>query len=170
MTSTYQEVLGGAITLRKPIVLEPRLGVRSISSACECVLRTLPHIFNNWYEEAIHRLLACCPRQIRKNQAEGSRKILFSQRQRLLRLQNIAGFNSPSLQCLTQVRRVPVRDTHCLTWGPASHCKVISGLWRFLSQGHSRLGSEGYGNRRAAMVDIEKAEGPLMASRALWRC
>lgn len=61
MTSTYQGVLCGAITLRKPIVLEPGLGACSISSACDCVLRTLPHIFNNWYEEAIYCRLACCP-------------------------------------------------------------------------------------------------------------
>lgn len=61
MTSAYHGVLGSAITLQKPTALEPGLGVQSISSACECVLRNLPHIFNNWYEQAIHCWLACCP-------------------------------------------------------------------------------------------------------------
>lgn len=50
-----------SLVVQKPTVLEPGLGACSISSAYECVLRTLPHIFNNWYEEAIHHRLACCP-------------------------------------------------------------------------------------------------------------
>lgn len=55
-------VLGGAITVPMPVVLESRLGhVPFPQQVNECVLRALPHIFNNWYEEAIHCRLACCP-------------------------------------------------------------------------------------------------------------
>lgn len=53
-------VYGYLIILPKLTVQEPGWWTHSISLAWECISRSLPYIFNNWYEHAISRQPASC--------------------------------------------------------------------------------------------------------------